>query len=175
MTITLNFECEPAKHDLIQFQKEGHFVPGMKDENGYRRHWEGTDVHTLTLRHAESNREPVQLLHVVADSPEESERLMRQAIQLTLSAQARADQQIVFDRAQWLELNERRNQFQMFLNSHYAHEIETGEHATFKDVFDAAVFYMRKERKRISVRILRALRGQKAITGNDWMPQEWRG
>lgn len=176
MTLTVGFECqESPSQDLKAFQQAGHFVPAMKDTNGFRRQWDGCTVYFLTLNVIRKGVPPLQTLRIVADSPEECQRLMIQAIQDTLFANWAHEQQANFDRAQWLELNERRNQFSEFLQLHYSREIESGKHSAFKDVFDAAVHYMRKERNQLRHRIGRFFRREKLAAGSDWLPKEWRG
>lgn len=175
--LAVEFEVEESSPQPLQeFQKAGHFVPAMKDENGFRRTWNGSSVFALTLYSIRKDVPPLQTIRIVADDPVECEILMAKAIKDTVFANWANQQQDAFDRAQWLELNERRNQFREFLNLHYSREIERGEHRGFKDVFDAAVFYMRKERSSLSRRIARMLRREPATErGSDWMPQEWRG
>lgn len=172
------FQVEAEQHVLEAFQNARHFVPGLKDENGFRRDWQGDEVHILTLRF--DGNSPLlagqQILRVIADSPQEVSRMMRQAIKETFFAQWTAQQAASSSYEDWRLLNEKRNQFQHFINWAYKHEIETGRHAKLPTVFDVAVFYMRKERNRLANRIGRLLRREKAAApASEWIPKEWRG
>jgi hypothetical protein len=177
MTLSVDFTVEPEQHSLEPFQKLGHFVPGLKDENAFRREWQGDEVHILTLRF--TGHSPLfadqQILRVVADTPQEAARLMRLTIQETFFAWWTAQQVAQSNYEDWRLLNEKRNQFQHFINWAYSREIETGQHVNLPTVFDVAVRYMRKERNHWQNRIGRFLRREKAAKpASEWIPQEWR-
>lgn len=85
MSLAVGFAVEVERHDKATFQKEGHFVPGMKDENGFRREWDGPLVFVGTIwQDVRDVQGQVtgrnQVLRVLADSPQELERLLRLAI-----------------------------------------------------------------------------------------------
>jgi hypothetical protein len=84
-TVSVRFTMETERHDREIFQKEGHFVPGMKDVNGFRREWDGPLVFVGTIwQDVRDVQGQVtgrnQVLRVLADSPMELERLMQLAI-----------------------------------------------------------------------------------------------
>jgi len=162
LTLQIPFTCESEQHEKTSFQKDGHFISGLKDENGRRRDWEGNEVHIVSLKFKGE-----QVLRVMSDSLEDAQRLMVIAIQDTFFANFAAQFVMGFNYQKWTQLNDRRNQFQEFINTHYKGEVERGEHLSDMDVFDTAVRYMRKERKLSS-----APDPEKA---SDWMPKEWRG
>lgn len=167
------FPMEYEVHDVDDFQDKGHFVCGLKDANGFRRAWQGTEVHVLTLRcNIGTMRE--QMLRVMADSVPEVARLMCMAVTESLFSGWMAQSAAGFTHSQFVELNERRNQFVGFVNAQYAWEIEHGEHQRFADVFDVAVYYMRKERSRWRRRLLRMIRREKPANAGEWVPSEWR-
>jgi hypothetical protein len=76
VVLRVSFTCERELHDLEDFQRGGHFVPGMVDSMGTRRDWQGSQVHVLMLKWAGH-----QVLRVLADSAEEAERLMKSRIE----------------------------------------------------------------------------------------------
>lgn len=75
------FPVAIEKHWREKFQKEGHFVPGMVDEHGFRREWDGPFVYVGTVfmdvRDAQgavtSTR---QVLRMLADTPQELRRVL---------------------------------------------------------------------------------------------------
>jgi hypothetical protein len=69
--VARSFECSYETKDLATFQREGHFVPAMQDEEQRRRPWEGDTVHILQL-----DWHRTQVLRVLADSREEVVLLM---------------------------------------------------------------------------------------------------
>ena len=161
--------CEAEQHALETFQQEGHFVCGITDANGFRREWATEEVHVLTLRYKGE-----QVLRIMADTPQEAVRLMQAEVRRTFFALWLAQQGTAFNFAGYTALNDHANQLQAWMNAEYAHEIETGQHARFPTVFDAAVWYLRKERHRVSIRIGRLLRRQKPAQHSEWVPQGWR-
>lgn len=168
-TVSPSFECDAEMHPLAEFQAQGHFVCGMTDENGFRRPWGTEWVHVLTLKHKGE-----QVLRIMADTRAEANRLMEGEITRTFFALWLGNRQTGMNFEAFRTLNDKYNELQAWMNVEYQHEIETGRHAGFKTVFDAAVWYMRKERKRPSVRIGRLLRRQKTAQQSEWVPQEWR-
>jgi hypothetical protein len=175
MTLSVDFTVESEQHALEAFQKGGHFVPGMKDENGFRREWQGDEVHILKLNvWGTSPLAGQQILRVLADTPQEAARLMRQTIQETMLAHWVAQQLCRTNYEDWVALNEKRNQFQQFINAHYPHEIQTGQHTNLPTVFDVAVRYLHKERNSLRNRITRWLRHEKPAVASEWVPKEWR-
>lgn len=167
--VDVGFACEVEQHNLQEFQKAGHFVCGLTDDAGFRREWATSEVHILTLRYKGE-----QVLRVMADTHGEAVRIMEAELRNTFFALWMNSRQVGFNHTAWTELNDQRNQFQSWLNAAYAHEIETGKHQAFRNVFDAAVHYMRKERSRLSVRIGRLMRREKRVVQSDWVPQEWK-
>lgn len=75
------FDITVERHDRSTFQKQGHFVPGMVDENGFRREWEGPNVYIGTLWHELKDAggnvtSRSQVLRMLADTPQELRRVM---------------------------------------------------------------------------------------------------
>jgi hypothetical protein len=75
------FPVTVERHDKRTFQAGGHFVPGMVDENGYRREWEGSEVFVgtifLELKDANGNvTDRRQMIRKLADSPQELRRVL---------------------------------------------------------------------------------------------------
>lgn len=78
------FDCTLEVQDLVTFQREGHFVPAMRDvvqQPGtdtvmqQPRPWRGNQVYIVQLHFHN-----VQMLRVLADSQEEATRMMGDAI-----------------------------------------------------------------------------------------------
>lgn len=83
--ISGKFVADIERHEKAKFQKEGHFVPGMKDENGLRREWDGPLVFVGTIWQDVRDVQGQitgrnQVLRVLADSPDELDRLLQLAI-----------------------------------------------------------------------------------------------
>ncbi len=131
VTVLVPFTVEYETHGLDTFQRAGHFVPGMTDEEQRRREFCGETVHVLVLKHLGA-----QVLRVVADSLPEAERLMSGNIRDTLLALWTAQQSTVFSYDQMKRLVDRQAEFQAFMNARFPHHAKTG------DVYDWAMFYL---------------------------------
>lgn len=101
--VSVSWQVEMEIHHRETFQKEGHFVCGLKNENGDSRPWEGELLYVLTLWHmkgpqkwehgtasnlGEGLNDPIQVLRVMADSPEAADVLMADGIRANLNAYA---------------------------------------------------------------------------------------
>lgn len=101
--VCVSFEVSLEIHNRAQFQKDGHFVCGLKDLNGHERPWEGELLYVMTLWHmqgaqhwgngtpqhlGEGHNTPVQVLRVMGDSPEVASQLMADGIRANLNAYA---------------------------------------------------------------------------------------
>ena len=102
-SVSLSFDVSMEIHNRAQFQKEGHFVCGLKDANGHERPWQGDLLYVLTLWHmkgaqhwgngtpqhlGEGHNTPVQVLRVMADSPEAADQLMQDGIRANVNVVA---------------------------------------------------------------------------------------
>ena len=161
--INVEVQIEIEEKYRAQFQKDGHMLfalygPGdTPNDPPIRRQWNGDKVFIATLRGAALNDqflvEPSQTLRVMSDSQERVEASMRESVLNTLFANARAAAIQGFDYQQFLALNDQRNRLAQFIEVNYAWEIANGKHERFATIFDVAVFYLRKERRRWLVRL----------------------
>ena len=92
-----NFPMEVERHDKARFQKDGHFVPGMVDANGFRREWDGPLVFAGTIWQEVRDVQGqltgrTQVLRVLADTPQELLRLFDLNIKDTFFALWQAQQ-----------------------------------------------------------------------------------
>ena len=142
ITLTPGFECEYEVHELQTFQSDGHFVSGLKDDNGFRRQWETDEVHVLTLRHKGE-----QVLRMMADTLEEVSRLMSSEIQSTFLGLWTAAFVRGFNYEQFRRQNDRVNELQTFIDERYKAEIASGKHGAFQDVFATVMYYLGMERE----------------------------
>lgn len=97
MAAGVMFTIEVERHDKARFQKEGHFVPGMKDANGFRRDWDGPLVFCGTIWQEVRDVQGQltgrnQVLRVLADTPQELLRLFDLNIRDTFFALWQAQQ-----------------------------------------------------------------------------------
>lgn len=136
------FECEYEVHEKDIFQVEGHFVAGLKDDNGFRREWIGNEVHVLTLRH-----QGEQVLRMMADSLEAVEKLMASEIRQTFIGLWTAQFLQGFSHDAFVRQRDRLAELQAFIDEQYAAEIKRGQHGAFQDIIAAAMYYMGKERE----------------------------
>jgi hypothetical protein len=140
--IITDFECAYEVHDKTTFQSEGHFVSGLKDSNGFRRQWEGDEVHVLTLRH-----QGEQVLRMMADSLEEVSKLMAAEIKQSFVALWTAQFLQGFSHDAFVRQRDRLADLQAFIDAQYAPEIKRGQHGGFQDVIAAVMYYLGKERE----------------------------
>lgn len=77
-TVPVSIEVKLEIHNRAEFQKEGHFVCGLKDRNNpiLQRPWEGELVYILTWYNPHGG----QMLRVMSDSPEGADLLMADAV-----------------------------------------------------------------------------------------------
>ena len=81
--VVVYFKAEYENHPLKSFQADGHFVPGLREEdaegNATRqpRKWKGTRVHALTLKDADGK----QILRSLADSEKTAGLMLAKLIQ----------------------------------------------------------------------------------------------
>jgi hypothetical protein len=141
-TITTGFVCAYEVHDKTTFQSEGHFVSGLKDENGFRREWIGEEVHILTLSH-----QGQQVLRMMADSLEEVSKLMAANVQQTFLGLWTAQFLQGFSHDAFVRQRDRLAELQAFIDEQYAAEIKRGQHGVFQDSIAAAMYYMGQERE----------------------------
>jgi hypothetical protein len=140
--IITDFACDYEVHDRNTFQAEGHFVSGLKDPNGFRRQWEGDEVHILTLR-----QQGEQVLRMMADSLEEVSKLMAAEIKQTFIALWTAQFLQGFSHDAFVRHRDRLADLQAFIDEQYAVEIKRGQHGGFQDVIAAVMYYLGKERE----------------------------
>jgi len=97
--VSVDFSVEVEEiEDRVSFQREGHFVPAMTDEHGFRREWEGYQLFIGTLWHEAKDAtgkvtERLQVLRVLADTLPELHRLMSESIRGEFFARYLAAQQ----------------------------------------------------------------------------------
>jgi len=96
-TVTATFPVKIDRFDREKFQAEGHFVPRMVDAEQRPREWEGPIVFVATIFHELRDamgtlQSRVQVLRVLADTPEELQRLMGLRIRETFFALFAAQQ-----------------------------------------------------------------------------------
>lgn len=129
--IAVQFTCEYQTHNLEEFQKGGHTVPGMVDEEQRRREFEGDTVHVLELKYLGG-----QVVRVLGDSVEEVERLMALRVPEVLFAYFAAQRQTEFSYDQMKRLVDGAGKMQVFMDERF------GKGGNFADCFDAAIHHM---------------------------------
>lgn len=142
ITLTPEFQCEYELHDLETFQSGGHFVTGLRDDNGFRRQWEGSEVHVLTLKH-----QGQQVLRMMADSFEAVRKLMTAELRQMFTANWLAQFLQGFSHDAFVKQRDRLAELQAFIDEQYAPEIKRGQHGAFQDSIAVAMYYMGKERE----------------------------
>src|SRR5271166_4894404 len=158
-TITTDFVCAYEVQEKDMFQAEGHFVAGLKDENGFRRQWEGNEVHILTFSY-----QGQQVLRMMADSLEEVSKLMAANIQQTFLGLWTAQFLQGFSHDAFVRQRDRLAELEAFVSDQYAAEIKRGQHGNFQDLIAVAMYYMGKERELSSkAGIKRAVSKAKAL------------
>jgi len=100
ITLLVPFALKHEIYNLKQFQKDGHFVPGLTDDEGRRRQWKGTEVHVLELRQGEQ-----QILRVLSDSLPSAQELMAQRIQDEFFRLATQEQRAKFSYDAYMRVN----------------------------------------------------------------------
>jgi hypothetical protein len=150
--IITDFACDYEVHDKTAFQTEGHFVSGLKDSNGFRRQWEGDEVHILTLRH-----QGEQVLRMMADSLEEVSKLMTAEIKQSFIALWTAQFLQGFSHDAFVRQRDRLAELQAFIDQQYAAEIKRGQHGGFQDSIAVAMYYMGQERELAAIKASRPL------------------
>jgi hypothetical protein len=114
----------------------------LKDDNGFRRQWEGNEVHVLTLKH-----QGEQILRIMADSLEEVSKLMQAEIKQTFLGLWTAQFLQGFSHDAFVRQRDRLAELEAFVSDQYAAEIKRGQHGNFQDLIAVAMYYMGKERE----------------------------
>lgn len=95
--VSVSYPVVVEQYDLEKFQKEGHFVPRMVDAEQNPRGWDGPLVWIGEVFNVRKDMEGTvirkRLLRVLADSPEELERLIDLRMKETFFAMWLAGQQ----------------------------------------------------------------------------------
>jgi hypothetical protein len=156
------FKVEFRVFDRAQFQAEGRMLFGLTkkvegDNPDIRRQWSGNHVYDVRLMHA-----GIQVHRVMSDNGDDALNLMNEAIPRLLFGYVTQEQALNFDRQQFLVLQADNSRVGEFIHLNYQPEIQAGKHERFKTLSDMLIFYLSKERNRLSVKLRKWMRREKS-------------